>query len=246
MIVFLRSLIFSLIMTSSTVLFSILLMVLSPLPYSLVKHVVRLYPAVNLFALKHICGIRYEVHGREHIPDQTSIIFSKHQSTWETFALQMIFPAMSFVVKRELLWIPFFGWGLAVTRPVAIDRSAGRAAIKQLVNKGTARLQQGIWVAIFPEGTRVAAGSKGRYRIGGAILAAKSGYPVVPVAHNAGEFWPRGQFLKKPGTVQIVIGPQIPSNNRKPEAILADAENWIEATMEKIDKDSPHKRSESL
>jgi len=231
---FIRSLIFSLVMISSTMLIAILLVILSPLPYHWIKHVVRVYPAINLFALKHICGIRYQVTGLENIPEQTSIIFSKHQSTWETFALQMIFPAMAFVIKRELLWLPFFGWGLAATRPVAINRSAGRAAIKQLVKKGTARLQQGIWVTIFPEGTRVAAGSKGRYRIGGAILAAESGYPVVPVAHNAGEFWPRGQFLKKPGTIQVVIGPQIPSNNRRPEEILADAENWIESTMEKI------------
>lgn len=231
---FIRSLVFSLFMISSTVFIAILLVILSPLPYNWIKHVIRVYPAINLFALKIICGIHYKVTGRENIPDHASIIFSKHQSTWETLALQIIFPAMSFVIKRELLWMPFFGWGLATTRPVAIDRNAGRAAIKQMVKKGTARLKRGAWVTIFPEGTRVAAGSKGRYRIGGAILAAESGYPVVPVAHNAGEFWPRGQFLKKPGTIQIVIGPQIPSNNRKPDEILADAESWIESTMEKI------------
>ncbi len=231
---FIRSLLFSLIMISSTLLIAILLVIIAPLPYHWIIRFARIYPLINLFALKHICGIRYEVSGRENIPAQTSIIFSKHQSTWETLALQLIFPPMAFVIKRELLWIPFFGWGLAAMRPVAINRSSGRSAIKQMVNKGTARLKQGIWVTIFPEGTRVAAGTKGRYRIGGAILAAKSGYPVVPVAHNAGEFWPRGQFLKKPGTIQVVIGPQIPSNNRKPEDILADAENWIESTMEKI------------
>ncbi len=231
---FIRSLIFSLIMISSTVMIAVSLVIIAPLPYRWIIRFARLYPMINLFALKHICGIRYDVAGRENIPDQTSIIFSKHQSTWETLALQVIFPPMAFVIKRELLWIPFFGWGLAAMRPVAINRSSGHSAIKQMVKKGTARLNQGVWVTIFPEGTRVAAGSKGRYRIGGAILASKSGHPVVPVAHNAGEFWPRGQFLKKPGTIQVVIGPQIPSNNRKPEDILADAENWIELTMAKI------------
>ncbi len=233
---FIRSLIFSLIMIFSTLLIAITLVFLSPLPYRWIISFARIYPAINLLALKHICGIQYKVSGTENIPDQASIILSKHQSTWETLALQLIFPPMAFVIKRELLWIPFFGWGLAAMRPVAINRSSGRVALKQMVSKGRARLEQGIWVTIFPEGTRVSAGTKGRYRIGGAILAAKSGHLVVPVAHNAGEFWPRGQFIKKPGTIQIVIGPQIPSNNRKAEDILADAENWIESTMKKMEK----------
>ncbi len=232
--IFIRSLFFSLFMILSTMLTAVSLILLSPLPYRWVVVFSRLYPASIMLALKYICGLRYEVTGRENIPEQTSIIFCKHQSTWETLAIQVIFPPMAFVVKRELLWVPFFGWGLAALRAVAINRSAGHSAVRQMVEKGTARLQRGIWVAIFPEGTRVASGSTGRYRIGGAILAAKSGYPVVPVAHNAGDFWPRGQFLKKPGTIQIVIGPPIPSSNRKPADILADAKNWIETTVAEI------------
>ncbi|VAX13247.1 Acyl-CoA:1-acyl-sn-glycerol-3-phosphate acyltransferase [hydrothermal vent metagenome] len=232
--IFIRSLLFSFFMILSTMLTAVSLVLLSPLPYRWVVVFSRLYPASIMLALKYICGLHYEVIGRENIPAQTSIIFCKHQSTWETLAIQVIFPPMAFVVKRELLWVPFFGWGLAALRAIAINRSAGRSAMKQLVDKGIDRLKQGIWMAIFPEGTRVAAGSKGRYHIGGAILAAKSGYPVVPVAHNAGEFWPRGQFLKKPGTIKLVIGPQIPSNNRKPEDILADAKNWIESTVAEI------------
>lgn len=238
--IFIRSLFFSLFMIISTMLTAVSLILLSPLPYRWVVVFSRLYPASIMLALKYICGLRYEVTGRENIPAQTSIIFCKHQSTWETLAIQVIFPPMAFVVKRELLWIPFFGWGLAALRAVAIDRSAGRSAMKQMIEKGTARLKRGIWMAIFPEGTRVAAGSKGRYHIGGAILAAKSGYPVVPVAHNAGEFWPRGQFLKKPGTIQVVIGPPIPSNNRKPEDILAEAKNWIETTVAEISTKPVH------
>jgi len=211
MMPFIRSLFFSLIMILSTILIASSLVLLSPLPYRWIISFARIYPAINLLALKYICGINYKISGRENIPDQTCIIFSKHQSTWETLALQIIFPPMAFVIKRELLWVPFFGWGLAAMRPVAINRSSGRNAITQMVKKGTARLKQGVWMT-------------------------KSGYPVVPVAHNAGEFWPRGQFLKKPGTIQVVIGPQIPSNNRKPENILADAENWIESTMGKISR----------
>ncbi len=232
--IFIRSLLFSLVMIISTILITVSLVLISPLPYRWVVLFSRLYPVSIMFALKYICNLRYEVTGRENIPEQTSIIFCKHQSTWETLAVQVLFPPMVFVVKRELLWLPFFGWGLAALRAIAINRSAGHSAVRQMIKKGTARLKRGIWVTIFPEGTRVTAGSSSRYHIGGAILAARSGYPVVPVAHNAGEFWPRGRFLKKPGTIQIVIGPQIPSNNRRPEKILADAKNWIEATVAEI------------
>jgi 1-acyl-sn-glycerol-3-phosphate acyltransferase len=130
--------------------------------------------------------------------------------------------------------VPFFGWGLAVLKPIAIKRGSGRNAIKQVVRQGIERLKAGIWVVIFPEGTRVRPGQRIRYKLGGAILAAKSGYPVVPVAHNSGVYWPKKQFLKRPGTIKIVIGPPIQSQDRKPEDILADAETWIEATMERI------------
>lgn len=194
----------------------------------------RQYAVLNIVILKYLCGVKYEIIGRENIPNETSIIFSKHQSTWETMALQLIFPSHSFIVKRELLWLPFFGWGLASMRPVAINRGTGRKAISQLLKKGKALLDTGRWLVIFPEGTRVPAGQYKRYKIGGALLAAHSGYPIVPVAHNAGEFWPKRGFLKKPGTVKIVIGPLIQSRDRKAEDILKDAESWIETTMMKI------------
>jgi len=160
---------------------------------------------------------------------------SKHQSTWETMGLQQIFPPQTFVVKRELLKVPFFGWGLAAMKPIAIDRGAGHKAVQQIVTQGIERLKQGIWIVIFPEGTRVHPGQKIRYKLGGAILAAKSGYPVIPVALDSGKYWPKKQFLKKPGTIHVVIGPPIQTRDRNPDDILADVEEWIESTMKRID-----------
>jgi len=231
---YIKSLIFSLFMITTTVLFSTLALLLLLLPFKTRYGFVRWFAVWNVWLLKSLCGLNYEIEGQENIPANTAIIFAKHQSTWETMALQLIFPPQTFVVKRELMWVPFFGWGLAALNPIAIKRGSGRSAIKQVVRQGIKRLKAGIWVVIFPEGTRVRPGQRIRYKLGGAILAAKSGYLVVPVAHNSGEYWPKKQFLKKPGTITIVIGPPIQSKDRKPEDILAEAETWIEATMDRI------------
>ena len=231
---YLASLVFSLCMIVLTIIFSLIGILLYPLPPTTHYQVMRQYAILNINILKYLCRINYQVEGLENIPTTTSIIFSKHQSTWETMALQVFFPAHSFIVKRELLWLPFFGWGLASMRPVAINRGSGRKAIAQLLSKGKALLESGRWLVIFPEGTRVRPGQHKRYKIGGALLAAESGFPIVPVAHNAGEFWPRRGFLKRPGTVKVVIGPVIKTRDRKPEDILAEAETWIETTMSKI------------
>ena len=221
-------------MITTTVLFSTLAVLLFLLPFKIRYGVVRWFAVWNVWLLKSLCGLNYEIEGQENIPANTAIIFAKHQSTWETMALQLIFPPQTFVVKKELMWVPFFGWGLASLNPIAIKRGSGRSAIKQVVRQGIERLKAGIWVVIFPEGTRVRPGQRVRYKLGGAILAAKSGYPIVPVAHNSGEYWPKKQFLKKPGTIKIVIGPPIQSKDRKPEAILSEAETWIETTMDRI------------
>ena len=231
---YIKSLIFSIFMIISTVIVSTLAILMFLLPFKIRYAIVRSFAVWNVSLLKSLCGLNYEIEGKENIPEGTAIIFSKHQSTWETMALQLIFPPQTFVVKRELMRVPFFGWGLAVLKPIAIDRGAGRNAIKQIVHQGIDRLKAGIWVVIFPEGTRVRPGQRIRYKLGGAILAAESGYPIVPVAHNSGEFWPKKQFIKKPGTIKVVIGPPIQSKDRKPEDILADAETWIEATMDRI------------
>ena len=190
----------------------------------------------QVFMLKHLCGLGYRVEGREHLPAGAAVILAKHQSAWETITFQQIFPPQTWVLKRELLWIPLFGWALALLRPIAIDRGAGRRAIEQVIEQGRERLQSGIWVVVFPEGTRVAPGTRRRYSIGGAALAAASGYPVVPIAHNAGSFWPRRGFLKRPGTIRVVIGPVIDSRGKTAEEIIRRTEEWIENKVVELEK----------
>jgi 1-acyl-sn-glycerol-3-phosphate acyltransferase len=185
--------------------------------------------------LRITCGIRHEVSGLENLPQTPSIILSKHQSAWETLAFQAIFPTQVYVLKRELLWIPIFGWGLAMSSPIAIDRSAGREALKKLVSVGQRRLQDGLWVVIFPEGTRKAPGEKGKYQIGGAWLATHTKTQVVPVAHNAGNCWPKNSFIKKPGVIQIHIGKPIQSTGLKADALNTQVEAWIESEMPQLE-----------
>ena len=183
--------------------------------------------------LRVTCNVRHEVSGMENIPDTPCIILAKHQSTWETFAFQAIFPTQVYVLKRELLWIPIFGWGLAMTSPIAINRTSGREALKQLVSKGQARLAQGLWVVIFPEGTRMRPYQQGKYHIGGAWLACQTKTPVLPVAHNAGHCWPKG-FIKQAGVIKLHIGPAIATADLKADALNLKVEQWIEAQMQVI------------
>lgn len=183
--------------------------------------------------LRVTCNVRHEISGMENIPDMPCIILAKHQSTWETFAFQAIFPTQVYVLKRELLWIPIFGWGLAMTSPIAINRTSGREALKQLVSKGQARLAQGLWVVIFPEGTRMRPHQQGKYHIGGAWLACQTKTPVLPVAHNAGHCWPKG-FIKQAGVIKLHIGPAIATADLKADALNLKVEQWIEAQMQVI------------
>lgn len=209
----------------------------SPLfPFDLRERLMRTFPWLIVQWLQLSCGLKYRVTGLEHLPPrgQGIIVMSKHQSSWETFAFEVLLPAKSWVLKRELLHIPVFGWGLRAMEPIAIDRAAGRAAVKQVVDQGRARLDKGRWVVVFPEGTRVPPGQRVRYKQGGAILAEQSGYPILPVAHNAGSFWRKGQFTKRPGTIDVVFGPVISSEGKKAGEILAEAEAWIEGTMDRI------------
>jgi 1-acyl-sn-glycerol-3-phosphate acyltransferase len=202
-----------------------------PFPALTRYRIIKGWALIMLALLRSVCGIRYRVAGAERIPAQPCIVMSKHQSAWETIAFQAIFPPQVQVIKRELLWIPFFGWGLAMVSPIAIDRRAGSRALKQMIEQGADRLARGFCVIVFPEGTRVAAGSRGRYRPGGAILARETGAPILPVAHNAGLCWPRNAFLKHPGTITVSIGAPIGSGESTPEAAIRQVEEWIEAEM---------------
>ena len=184
--------------------------------------------------LRVVCGIRHEVKGIENLPKKPCIVLCKHQSAWETLALQKIFPPQVWVLKRELLWLPFFGWALALTSPIAIKRSDGKGAMKQLLKQGKERLEQGFCVVIFPEGTRIPFGQRGKYKIGGAMLAASSGVPVIPVAHNAGRLWGRNAFSKHPGVITMSIGAPIETKGLKADEINARVEAWIENEIQRL------------
>jgi 1-acyl-sn-glycerol-3-phosphate acyltransferase len=227
----LRSTLYTLLQIIITPLYFLIILAAFPLSPIHRYRITSGWAHIMLFLLRLICGIRYRVIGAEHIPPAPSIVLSKHQSAWETLAFQQIFPPQVWVLKKELLRVPFFGWGLALTSPIAIDRSSRKAALKQIVEQGKDRLKQGFWIIVFPEGTRIAPGKKGKYGIGGAWLATHTGAPVVPVAHNAGEFWGRNSFLKLPGTITVSIGPPIEPADMKPGDLNASIESWIEAEM---------------
>ena len=236
----LRSTLFALGLAFLTLIFSPIALAALPLSYRIRYRVVMRWTFLNIWWLETICGLRHRVEGLENIPDRATVVLCKHQSTWETLVLPRYFSPQTWVLKRELLGIPFFGWGLATLRPIAIDRASGRNALEQVIEQGRLRLAEGIWVVVFPEGTRVAPGSRRRYRLGGALLAQKTGHPVVPVAHNAGDYWPRRGFLKRPGTIRLVIGEPIPSEGRSAVEINAHAAEWIESTVRELREDARH------
>lgn len=217
-----------------TIPFSLLAILLIPLPAVTRSRWVSGWAHAVMWWLKVTCNLRYEVSGREHIPATPSIILAKHQSAWETIALQTILPPQVWVLKRELLMIPFFGWGLWAVGSIPIDRSSGREALKKLVNHGKDRLKRGLWVVIFPEGTRTAPGARAKYHIGGAWLATHTQTAVLPVAHNAGRYWRKNSILKYPGVIQVVIGPVIPTNGLKPDVLNQQVETWIETEMQHL------------
>ncbi len=234
---YLRSILFFLGMTLSAPIVTLCGLLVAPLPFSIRYGVISQWATFVIWWLRVTCRLDYSVTGLENIEGvESAIIFSKHQSAWETMALQLIFPPQVWVLKRSLLWVPFFGWGLALLKPIAIDRGAGRKALQQVVSQGIERLKAGIWVVIFPEGTRLAPGIEKRFAIGGAMLASRSGHPVVPVAHNAGSFWPRRGLLKKPGTIQLHIGAPIKTSGLKADEINRRAETWINSKMREIEK----------
>lgn len=219
----------------STIPFALIGMLMWPLPFRARYGFVTLWTHLVFWLLQVLCGIRYRVEGAENIPQEAAVVLAKHQSAWETFAFQAIFPPQVWVLKRELLRMPFFGWGLKVLEPVAIDRSKGRQAATQLLEQGSDRLRRGIWVVIFPEGTRAAIGEHKRFKSGGARLAVHTGVPVVPVAHNAGLFWPRRGLPAHPGTVTVSVGRPIDPRGRSPEDVNAEAEAWIGARTRELE-----------
>jgi len=231
---FLRSLLFYTGIIPATFIFAFLALLILPFRFPLRYAVISRWAFFTTWWLKKTCRLTYQVEGIENMPSTPAIIFSKHQSAWETIVFQKIFPIQVWLLKRELFWLPVFGWALASLNPIAIDRKNLRQSMQTIVEQGKQRLAEGSWVVIFPEGTRTAKGEKRRYGIGGAMLAAESGYPVVPVALNSGNFWPPKSFIKYPGTVRVIIGPVIESKGKNYKEINALAKKWIEETVQTL------------
>lgn len=228
-----RSLLYFSFLVVSTTLFGLALATVGWfLPFKGRSGIANLWARVNVKMQFVLCNLDYKITGLENIPSTNTIVFSKHQSAWETIALRCILPPQqTWVLKQELMWIPIFGWALAAAQPIAINRKAGRRAAKQIIEQGRKRLQQGRTLIVFPEGTRVAPGSRKKYGIGGALLAEKTGYPVLPIAHNAGVYWRRRGIKKNPGTIQVVIGPAIDTGGLGALEINKRVEQWIEETV---------------
>jgi 1-acyl-sn-glycerol-3-phosphate acyltransferase len=192
----------------------------------------QIWSTVLLAVLKWTCRLDYRVEGRENLPAGNHIALVKHASSWEAFAQVVLLPRQAWVLKRELTWLPFVGWGVRLLHGISVDRGAGHIAVKSVLEQGRARLAEGLWIVIFPEGTRMPPGQTRKYGVSGALLAVESGKLVVPVAHNAGYYWPRRGFLKKPGTIRVRIGKPIVTTDRDPREINAEAQAWIEANSQ--------------
>jgi 1-acyl-sn-glycerol-3-phosphate acyltransferase len=241
--VYLRSTIFFLGQLLSTFLLGPVLVLMRPFRFKRRYAVANAWVRFNLWLLRAVCGLSFEVRGIENIPERNGLIVCKHQSAFETIALQAIFPPVVFILKQELLRIPIWGWAMATLEPIAINRQAKAQAMKQVLRDGESRLKAGRWVVLFPEGTRVAPGQRGRYGSSGGILAHRAGCPVVPVAHNAGEYWTKNGFLKFPGVIQIRIGPPLDASQLTALEINRQTESWIESQMAEISGVGPYATS---
>jgi 1-acyl-sn-glycerol-3-phosphate acyltransferase len=231
----LRSLLYLLVQLVTVIPWAFVCLACAPLPLRTRYRVTVQWPRAKTWAARWICGIRWEVLGAHNLPDGPAILLPKHQSTWETFFLVWWMPRdLCFVFKRELLYVPFFGWGIGLLDMIHINRSQKRNAFESVVTQGEAQLASGRWVIIFPEGTRIPAGARGHYKSGGARLAIRTGVPVVPIAVNSGRLWPKKKFIKTTGLITVSIGKPIESTGKAPEELTAAVETWIETEMRRI------------
>ena len=232
----LRSTLFMLGFFVSTVLYAIPCVLVRVLPYRYCFAFVSSWCAFNVFWVRITCGIDYKISGLENIPDQACVIMSNHQSTWETLAFPRIFPTLTWVIKKELLYVPFFGWGIASVEPIALNRKQIKKAIQQLINDGKRKLALGRYILIFPEGTRIPYGEQRPLKVGGFLLAQKAGAAILPVAHDSGRLWPRRNFLKTAGTVNVRIGKPIPIDSKSAEELREIYANWLQTTQVELRK----------
>ena len=229
-----RSLLFTVLLFVSPLLPCLLVVLSGALPYRFRMAIAVTWANLVLWMLKVICGLDYVVEGRENLPEKPGVLMIKHTSAWEVIAQFCIFDNQSWVIKRELMWAPFIGWALLFMRPIPVNRGAGHAAVEQVIKKGSQRMREGMGVMVFPEGTRMEPGQTRRYGMSGALLALEVDRPILPIAHNAGDFWLRRGLLKKPGTIRLVIGPPIEVTGKEPRALNLEIQTWIEGKMREI------------
>jgi 1-acyl-sn-glycerol-3-phosphate acyltransferase len=234
MLLVIRSLIFQFYFFVSVCIAAMSIFFLWWAPFKFRSAIAKYWGKSMLHVGRFVCGLDYVIEGEENIPDVPSVIMIKHTTVFETYAQLAVFPPQTWVVKRDLQWVPFFGWGLAAMKPIAIDRSAGHVAVTQVIEQGRARLAEGIWLTIFPEGHRMPPGETRKYGISGAALASDVQCPVLPVAHNAGDLWPRRGLRKKPGMIRFCIGPPIDPKDLPPKELNLVAQEWIENKMKEI------------
>jgi 1-acyl-sn-glycerol-3-phosphate acyltransferase len=226
----LASFVFTVFLFAWTGCYAVMFVIVGPfMPFRMRFTMARGWGNALLAVLRVVCRLDYRIEGAENIPAGNHIALIKHSSAWETFAQVVMVPPHVWVLKRELTWVPFLGWALRLMRCIAIDRSAGKSAVQSVLEQGKQRLAEGEWIVIFPEGTRMPPGETRRYGVSGALLAAQNERLIVPVAHDAGYFWPRRGLYKKPGTIRVVIGPPIATAGREPREVNEEAQAWIEA-----------------
>jgi len=236
MLQWIRSLLYTTLLFLTTMAFGVVVLVSALLPLSIEQRYVipRTWGRFECWLASVICGIGYVVEGQQNLPDEPFVSLWKHSTAWETMAQMFVVPTASWLLKREVLWIPIVGWAVSTYKPIAINRRAGHSAVNQVVKQGRERLAAGMGAVVYPAGTRMAPGQTRRYGISGALLAVEAGVPVVPIAHNAGYFWRRRSLLKRPGTIYVVIGPPIDTRGLDPRQVNERAQQWIEATIAEI------------
>jgi len=233
---YVRSFVYLLLFVAITAVFGVIVLASALLPLSIHQRYVipRRWGLLLTWLAGVVCGLKYTVEGQENLPKEPFISLWKHSSTWDTFAQMFVVPPASWLLKREVVWIPIVGWAVKTYRPIAINRRAGHSAVNQVVSQGRERLKSGLGVVVYPEGTRVAPGQTRKYGISGALLATETGAPIVPIAHNSGYFWPRHSILKKPGVIRVVIGPAIDTRGLTAREVNERAQQWIEAKVAEI------------
>ena len=238
------SLVYTAVLFLDSLAFGFVIVLFGWLPFRKLYGFARAWARTNLGLLKFFCGLDWELVGREHIPREGAhVTMWKHTSAFETIAQMLVFPPQAWVLKREILWIPLVGWASWCLKCIAIDRGAGHRAVNQVLDLGRERLAAGIWVLIFPEGTRVATGETRKYGMSGALLASQAGVKLVPVAHDAGHYWPRRGLVKRPGVVRVVIGPAVEAAGRHPRELNAEVQDWIEGRMRALADAHPGSRA---